>query len=236
MRFLYIYPHPDDESFGPAAVMHKQRREGHEVFLLTLTRGGATKQRHKLGLDVDAMGLVREQEMREVGKVLDLSGLTVLNLPDGRLKEIDPRTIEAAISAEIDRLRPDILVSYPVHGISGFHDHLVTHAVVKRVFCERRGTPGDPRRFAMLALEKGPLYHDLHFPLHFTREEEIDCVVTVEKADIAAQRDALACYCTYAEVIEATGIADRIGEEHCFDLFAEEFAPPIADLVENLPE
>ena len=49
MRILYIYPHPDDESFGPAGVMAKQRREGHEVHLLTLTRGGATRQRHRYG-------------------------------------------------------------------------------------------------------------------------------------------------------------------------------------------
>jgi LmbE family N-acetylglucosaminyl deacetylase len=49
MKVLYVFAHPDDESFGPARAMFKQRREGHEVHLLTLTRGGATKQRHKYG-------------------------------------------------------------------------------------------------------------------------------------------------------------------------------------------
>ena len=29
-----------------------------------------------------------------------------------------------------------MLVSYPVHGISGFHDHLVMHAVAKRVYLD----------------------------------------------------------------------------------------------------
>ncbi|MFC1733666.1 PIG-L deacetylase family protein, partial [candidate division KSB1 bacterium] len=38
MTFLYIYPHPDDESFGSAHAMSKQLRQGHEVYLLTLTR------------------------------------------------------------------------------------------------------------------------------------------------------------------------------------------------------
>ncbi len=56
MRFLYVFPHPDDESFGPAAAMHAQLRAGHDVYLLTLTRGGATKQRHKLNLSVEADG------------------------------------------------------------------------------------------------------------------------------------------------------------------------------------
>ena len=90
MRILYIYPHPDDESFGPATVMSQQRRQGHEVFLLTLTRGGATRQRHKYGYSVEEMGEVRFKEMQQVAEVLDLSELRVLDLPDGGLKEMDP--------------------------------------------------------------------------------------------------------------------------------------------------
>jgi hypothetical protein len=38
MKILYIFPHPDDESFGVAHVMSKQLREGNEVYLLTLLR------------------------------------------------------------------------------------------------------------------------------------------------------------------------------------------------------
>lgn len=52
MRVLYIFPHPDDESFGPAPVIRQQIEKGHEVFLLTLRKGRATKVRHKLGLSV----------------------------------------------------------------------------------------------------------------------------------------------------------------------------------------
>ena len=56
MRILYVFAHPDDESFGPARAISKQRRQGHEVYLLTLTRGGATRLRHKFGYSVDEMG------------------------------------------------------------------------------------------------------------------------------------------------------------------------------------
>ena len=89
MRILYIYPHPDDESFGPAHVMAKQRREGHEVYLLTLTKGGATKQRFKYNYSIEQMGEVRYQEMLNVAKVLDLTEMTVLDLPDSGLKEME---------------------------------------------------------------------------------------------------------------------------------------------------
>jgi len=35
MKILYVFPHPDDESFGPARAIAAQVRAGHEVFLLT---------------------------------------------------------------------------------------------------------------------------------------------------------------------------------------------------------
>ena len=72
MKILYIYPHPDDESFGPAHVTAKQRRQGHAVYLLTLTKGGATKQRFKYNYSIEQMGNIRYQEMLNVVKVLIL--------------------------------------------------------------------------------------------------------------------------------------------------------------------
>ena len=45
MTLLYVFPHPDDESFGPGPALARQVREGHAVHLLTLTKGGATKVR-----------------------------------------------------------------------------------------------------------------------------------------------------------------------------------------------
>ncbi len=62
--------------------MAKQLRQGHEVFLLTLTRGGATKQRFKYNYTIEEMGSVRFGEMQRVNEVLGLSGMTVLDLPD----------------------------------------------------------------------------------------------------------------------------------------------------------
>ncbi|MCC5939996.1 MAG: PIG-L family deacetylase, partial [Balneolaceae bacterium] len=83
MKILYIFPHPDDESFGPAPAIAAQLRQGFEVHLLTLTKGEATKQRFKLGVDKKEMGEIRFKEMKCVEKTLGLSGMTVLDLPDG---------------------------------------------------------------------------------------------------------------------------------------------------------
>ena len=117
MQALYVFAHPDDESFGPARAMSKQRRQGHEVYLLTLTRGGATRQRHKYGYSIAEMGEVRYKEMLDVAKVLDMSGMTVLDLPDSGLKEMDPREIERVVAEHIQALEPQVVVTDAVHGI-----------------------------------------------------------------------------------------------------------------------
>src|SRR4051794_7521331 len=106
MRILYVFPHPDDESFGPSRAMAAQRRQHHEVHLLTLTRGEATRVRHKFGWTLEQMGEARYRELVEVGATLDLTRVQVLNLPDGALNEMDPWTIERAIRDEVLRVEP----------------------------------------------------------------------------------------------------------------------------------
>lgn len=234
MKILYIFPHPDDESFGPAGAMDVQLKQGHEVYLLTLTKGGATRQRFKLGLSVEEMGEVRYQEMLNVEETLGLSSMTVLNLPDSGLKHLDPRKIEEAVADHIAKVQPDILVTYPVHGVSGFHDHLVTHAVVKRVYLEMKDQGNTYlKRLAFFTIQdngdpqfkKGDM-----FRIKQSTPEEIDCIVQLQEDNIQALKDALACYKTYQETIKSTGVIEDIGRTVFFEIYDEDFSPPLNDL------
>lgn len=237
MRFLYIFPHPDDESFGPAAPIAQQLRNGHEVHLLTLTKGGATKIRHTLGLSIEEMGELRFSEMLEVEKTLGLTSMTVLDLPDSGMKEMDPREIESIVTQHIQRLQPNIIVSYPVHGISGFEDHLVMHAVAKRVFLELRQQGADYlKRLAFYTL--GPANTDVQatsiFPLKRSKIEEIDCIVEVSEEDAEQMRKSLRCYVSYAEVIAKSKVMDMANATHHFEFYQEQFQPPVADVAAGL--
>ncbi len=237
MKILYIFPHPDDESFGPAAAMHKQLKDGHEVYLLTLTRGGATKQRFKLGLSVEEMCQVRFKEMLAVKDVLGLSGMEVLDLPDSGLKEMDPREIELVVKEHISKIKPEIIVTYPVHGISGFHDHLVMHAVGKRVFLEMNESGNSYlKRLAFFTLpdsEGSPFAND-GFRLKHTEEELIDCIIALGAEEIEMLKRCLSCYETYKDVIEESGVIDKIGDKLYFEIYNEDFKPPLDDLTSRL--
>lgn len=239
LKYLYIFPHPDDESFGPAAAMHRQLSRGDEVHLLTLTQGGATRQRFKLGLTVEEMGRVRYEEMVKVKDTLGLTGMEVLDLPDGGLKDLDPRMIEKIVEERLTLLKPDVVVTYPVHGISGFHDHLVTHAVVKRVWLELRPNPASGlKRLAFFTLPEpgGPVFLERGMRIRNSAEEDIDCVMKLNADELDALEMALSCYPTYKETIRESRILEKIGDTLYFELFDEQFQPQLDDLHLQLPE
>ncbi len=234
MKILYIFPHPDDESFGAAHAMYRQRRQGHDVYLLTLTKGEATKQRFLHNYSLEEMGEIRLREMQNVSKVLNLSGMSVLDLPDGQLKNMDPREIELVIKNEILKIEPSVIVTYTVHGISGFHDHLVTHAVVKRTFVELKEHVNWLKRLAFLTLTEEDAAKGVYFKLHGSSTDEIDCVMSVEDGDIKKCHEALDCYETFKAVIEKTNIKNAINHKVVFEFFREHFTPPLDDLFSNL--
>lgn len=234
MKILYIFPHPDDESFGPAGAISKQLRNGNEVYLLTLTKGGATKQRHKYGYSVEEMGEVRYKEMLEVEKVLGLTGMTVLDLPDSGLKEMDPREIEKVVADEIKKIKPDVVVTYAVHGISGFHDHLIIHGIVKRVYHEMKEQFGYPKRLALFTITEEEAAKITHFRLSGSKAEEIDCIVEVTEDDIQTAVKCLVCYATYQDTINAVNIRDHIGNNVVFEIYNEKHEPKLKDITEKL--
>lgn len=231
-RILYIFPHPDDESFGPAPAIARQRRDGHEVYLLTLTKGEATSQRAKLGLSKPDMAAVRFAEMQDVARVLDLTGMTVLDFADGELDRLDPLDLEEVVRDHINATTPDVVVTYYTHGISGHRDHLVTHAVVKRVFAElRRAHKPFARRLALFTVPD-----DVDRPEHLkgTPRDVLDCIIPVDEEDLDVGRRALAAYETYREVVEAHQPMETVRDGVCFVLFLEEHRPVLRDLLSQL--
>jgi len=234
MTTLYIFPHPDDESFGPAPVMYRQIKNGEEVHLLTLTKGGATKMRFKYNLSIAQMGEVRYKEMLAVQKVLGLTSMTVLDYEDGGMAHLDPREFEILILSYIEKIKPNIIVTYPIHGISGHHDHLTCHAVVKRLFCMLKDNPDYDflKRLAFLTLpnlnensEDGG-----NANVHSTKKQYIDCIVKLTDEEQNKLKEALYCYETFIEVIQQTNVIKHIGDKVHFEFFNENFDEVVSDL------
>ncbi len=239
MTILYIFPHPDDESFGPAAAMDAQLKQGHKVYLYTLTRGGASRQRLKYNYTVEEMGEVRYKEMLDVERTLGLTGMKIDDFPDSGLQHMDPRELERAIEQHIDAVRPDIIVSYPVHGISGFHDHLVMHGVIKRLYLDMKDRGASYlRRLAFFTLPDSgkPAFNETEdfWRLKQSAPDDIDCIMHLSDENVAALKAALDCYVTYQETIQMADVPSKINGRAYFEIFGESFDPPLKNLTDDL--
>ncbi len=244
MNILYIFPHPDDESFGPALAMSQQVREGHAVHLLTLTHGGATKVRSNLGLSVEAMGKVRLEEMEKVKQVVGLASLVVWDYPDGDLKQADPIALVSRIQSHIIQVGADIVVTYAIGGISGHADHLTCHAWVKYAYCAVKAEAWSKneaqslKRLAFFTLTEEMALRarklDDNRRLAFSKETDIGCRVKGNAQDLQTLHDALGCYATYQEIIHKYGVLETIGDEAVFELFQETLPNPLVSLTQVL--
>jgi hypothetical protein len=126
-------------------------------------------------------------------------------------------------------------VTYAYHGNSLHADHLVTHAVVKRVYCAAREHAGGPRRLALFTLVDGEMAGAAGH-LHGIPAEQIGARIRYTPADRAVAAAALARYETYAQTIaehDPLSVVDQSGV--AFVLFGESRPePPLDDLTAGL--
>jgi len=124
-RLMCILAHPDDESLGTGGTLAKYAHEGVETYLLTATRGergwsGAPETYPGL----EALGQIRESELRAAGAVLGVRQLDFLDYVDGELDQADPIEATAAIVKHIRRAQPQVVVTFGLDGIYGHPDHI----------------------------------------------------------------------------------------------------------------
>jgi LmbE family N-acetylglucosaminyl deacetylase/ActR/RegA family two-component response regulator len=111
---LAVGAHPDDVEIGAAGTLLAHREAGHEVAILTMSRGA------RGGADE-----ARAEEARDAATILG-AALYLEDLPDTRISESDP-TI-SAISAVIAAVRPTIVYTHSIHDVH--QDHRNTHRAV----------------------------------------------------------------------------------------------------------
>lgn len=123
-KLLCVFAHPDDESFTAGGTIAKYVKAGWAVNLICGTRGEAGDIGSVRLSKGDALGQVREAELREAGKVLGLSSITFLPYKDGTLSTKVPGDIEEALINKLSEMKPDVVITFETGGISNHPDHI----------------------------------------------------------------------------------------------------------------
>jgi LmbE family N-acetylglucosaminyl deacetylase len=126
---MAVFAHPDDESLGMGGTLAKYASEGVEVFLVTATRGDGGRYRGHRQDDPEhpgreALGKIRETELRAAASVLGVREVSLLDYRDQELDRANPREAVAGIVGHLRRVRPDVVLTFGPDGAYGHPDHI----------------------------------------------------------------------------------------------------------------
>ena len=128
-RLMAVLAHPDDESLGVGGTLAKYAADGVDVFLVTATRGERGRFRgHRPGDEQhpgpQALGSIREGELRAAASVLGVREVSLLDYQDQQLDRADPRDVIRRIATHLRKSRPDVVLTFGPDGAYGHPDHI----------------------------------------------------------------------------------------------------------------
>jgi LmbE family N-acetylglucosaminyl deacetylase len=155
-----VLAHPDDETpIGPLFVRYA--REGVQVYLIIATDGGRGTNSSAAIAHPDSfprgddLANMRAEEARCATQALGIQPPILLGFPDGKLGDYpsDRSVVFRAtdrIAAELQRLRPDAIITWGPDGGTGHPDHRLVSDIVVQL--QRAGAPGVPDRVFFMSV------------------------------------------------------------------------------------
>ena len=159
-RLVVLLAHADDET-AASPVLARYARDGVQVYMVIATDGSGGSgsqtylQRSDSGPVGDALVKARVEEARCAAAALGAQEPVLLAFPDGKLGDyLGDRTLlyrlTDRIAKEIERLRPDVLMTWGPDGGTGHPDHRLVSDIATQL--QRAGAAGVPERLVYMYL------------------------------------------------------------------------------------
>jgi LmbE family N-acetylglucosaminyl deacetylase len=137
---LGVWAHPDDEAYLSSALMASVRRHGGRVVVATATRGEHGTPDPETW-PPERLAEVRERELMESLAHIDVQEHEWLGHRDGALADVPFEAGVGQVSALLERVRPDTVVTFGPDGMTGHPDHQTVSAWVTEAW-RRAGARG----------------------------------------------------------------------------------------------
>lgn len=122
MKIIFVFAHPDDESFSSGGTIAKLAEKGEKIILVTATKGEAGEVGDPPICTQKNLGKTREKELRNAAKILGISKILFLNFIDGTLKNY-VKDLKEKIFLIFLNEQPDAIVTFDRYGGSNHPDH-----------------------------------------------------------------------------------------------------------------
>jgi LmbE family N-acetylglucosaminyl deacetylase len=124
-----VLAHPDDESFGCAGALARAHDDGATTRLLVVTRGEAGTPD---GVPDPAFGDRREAELIGAARIIGLDEVSILDgYADGAVADHDFETLVEEIAAWLEDRKPQAVITFGPHGVTGHPDHVVVGSATR---------------------------------------------------------------------------------------------------------
>ena len=139
LTVLSIFAHPDDEAFGSGGTLAALVRKGHKLITVCATNGDVGEISDPALATPENLWEVRQEELRRAMAVTGISDVRFLGYRDSGMDgtpdndhpsclfQADPAKVEAQISALMDELSPDIVLTHDPTGAYGHLDHVTVY-------------------------------------------------------------------------------------------------------------
>jgi LmbE family N-acetylglucosaminyl deacetylase len=202
-----VWAHADDEAAaGP--VLARYARDGVQVYTIIVT-DGAQGGAHTSIARGPELARVRADEARCASDVLGIHTPILLGFPDAQLGSyLEDRSrlfeVTARIQEELQRLRPDAVITWGPEGGTGHPDHRLISSIVTQL--ARAGAPGAPERlfYGSLPVEGIRVVSPARGvpPFMVPQAKYLTTIVPFTSADFDAFHRSMACHKTqYSEEV-----------------------------------
>ena len=125
LKLMGILAHPDDETLALGGTFAHYAGQGIETSLLVATRGErGWFDRVNTYPGEEALGRIREEELRNAAHALGIQQLAFLDYIDGTLDQADAHQAVAKIVRLLRQVRPHVVVTFGPEGLYGHPDHI----------------------------------------------------------------------------------------------------------------
>ena len=139
MKILFVFAHPDDESFSSGGTIAKLAKKGEKVILVTATRGEAGEVGDPPLTTKENLGKAREKELRSAARVLGIKRTIFLDFIDATL-ENHTKDLKKTILSIFKKENPDVVVTFDRHGGSNHPDHKAISNAATKIFEKYMGS------------------------------------------------------------------------------------------------